>query len=120
MGIHYTAGKISEEIMRKLSYIILYKLKVPFNSKMISITNIALSPDNKSAKVYVSVIEGKEIGDGVVKKLNNMKGVISRMLLKSMYIKKVPVLTFVYDESIERSVRMNRMLDELMPHSGDE
>ncbi len=120
MGLRYTSGKLSEEILRKLSYIILYKLKVSFNSKMISLTGIKLAPDRRVAKIYVSVIEGEEVGKEVVRKLNNMKRVITNLLLKSMYIKKIPVLNFVYDESIEKSVKINKMLDELVPRVPEE
>jgi ribosome-binding factor A len=117
MGIGHTAEKLSEEMLRKLSYIILYKLKVELNSKMVSITKVEISPDRAFAKVYISVIEGKEIGLDVIKKLNRVKRVITRLLLKSMYIKKVPVFTFVYDDTIEKSVRLNKMLDELVSES---
>lgn len=120
MGIRYTTGKLSEEMLRKLTYIILYKIKVPFNSKMISLTKIDLSPDKRTANVFVSVIEGKEIGLEVVKKLNSIKRVISRLLLKSMYIKKLPAFHFVYDESIEKNIRFNRLLDELVSPQPDE
>lgn len=120
MGVRYTTGKLSEEMLRKLTHIILYKLKVSFNSKLITLTNIDLSADRSTAKVYVSVIEGKEIGLEVVKKLNEVKKIISGILLKSMYIKKLPTFYFVYDESVEKSVRMNRMLDELVPQTYEE
>jgi ribosome-binding factor A len=115
MGVHYTEGKLSEEIFRKMTHIILYKLKTNFNSKMVTVTQVALSRDNKTAKVYISVLEGRETGQEVVRKLNSLRRIINRMLLKSMYIKKLPIFTFVYDDSIEKSIRVNRMLDELLP-----
>ncbi len=120
MGVRYTTGKLSEEIFRKLTHIILYKLKESFNSKLITLTKIDLSADRSTAKVYISVIEGKEIGLDVVRQLNGLKKTISGILLKSMYIKRLPKFKFVYDESIEKSVKMNRMLDELVPQHQNE
>ncbi len=120
MGVRYTSGKIAEEMLRKLSYIILYKLKITLNSKIISLTKVDLASDNKTAKIYVSVIEGKDVGKEVVRKLNSIKRIISKMLLKNMYLKRIPALNFVYDESIEKSVRMNKILNEIVPTYMDE
>lgn len=120
MGVRYTSGKLAEEMLRKLTYIVLYKLKIPFNSKMITLTKMDLSADKSVARIYVSVIEGKEIGLEVVRKLNSARRIINRILIKSMYIKRLPEFNFVYDESLEKSVKMNRMLDELVPLGGEE
>ena len=52
-------SKVDEEIKRELSVIISQDLKNPNITGLISVTKVKTSPDLKSAKVYVSILNSK-------------------------------------------------------------
>ena len=56
-------GRIDEEYRKELSQIIGYELKNPNVTGLISITKVKVTNDLKFAKVYVSILNSKNIKD---------------------------------------------------------
>ena len=57
-------GRIDEEYRKELSQIIGYELKNPNVTGMISVTKVKVTSDLKFAKVYVSILNSKNIKEG--------------------------------------------------------
>ena len=77
----------------------------------VTVTAVETSPDLRTAQVHVSVLGTEEEKDATMEALRAAHGVIQKAIAAELRMKRTPSLTFVYDDSIERADRLNRMLD---------
>ena len=92
--------------------------KIPaFNSKIITVTEVRMTPDLKTARIYVIPLGGIDTKE-TVKILTEYSHLVRRALSKRLDIKFLPKLTFVednsfeYAEKIERIIRRNKNNDK--------
>ena len=92
--------------------------KIPYiNSKLITVTEVRMTPDLKTARVYVIPLGGIEIKE-TVRILTEYSHLVRRALSKRLDIKFLPKLTFVednsfeYAEKIEKIIKKNREYDK--------
>lgn len=78
----------------------------------ISITYTKISSDLSYAKVYFTVLD-LERKDEIENKLNNASKFIRSNLFDRVEIRKMPELTFVYDESVEYGNKIEHIIDEI-------
>lgn len=75
-------------------------------------TFIKLADDLSYAKVYVSIFDLSK-KDKALKDLNNAEGFIKNILCKrKLPLRIIPELEFVYDESIEYGMKIEKILEE--------
>lgn len=110
--------RLREQIRECLSEIVLRRLKDP-HVGMISFTEVQLSRDLSEARVFYSVYGDAAIRRSTNKTLERAKGFISGELGKMLKIRKVPVLTFEIDKSIEQGVRIQQLLDQISKEHDD-
>lgn len=106
-------NRISEELKKEISMIIMNELKDPRISAMCSIVSVETTPDLKYAKVYVSIFGSKEEKENTLKGLKNASGFIRRKLGDVMKIRYLPEIHFVMDESIEHGAKIAEILNEI-------
>ena len=92
--------------------------KIPsFNSKLITVTEVRMTPDLKTARVYVIPLGGNDTKE-TVRILTENSHLVRRALSKSLDIKFLPKLNFVednsfeYAEKIEKIIRKNKENDK--------
>ena len=84
--------------------------KLPLkNSKLITVTEVRMTPDLKSARVYVIPLGGVDIKE-TVKILTEYSHLVRRALSKRLDIKFLPKLTFVEDNSFEYAEKIERII----------
>lgn len=105
--------RINEEVAHELSQII-RNLKDPRIAVMTSVMDAHVSTDLKNCKVYVSILGDEKAREDTMKGLESAKGFIRHELAVNLNLRNTPELTFVLDESIERGVRMSRLIDEVV------
>jgi ribosome-binding factor A len=86
----------------------------------VTVTSVETSPDLRSARVYVSVLGGDAERDAALAGLRSSHGVLQAMIASQTRIKRTPTLTFHYDETPERGVRISQLLDPASPNERDE
>lgn len=111
--------RIDSELKRELSSIIVYELKDPRLSTMVTITDVQTAKDLKTCKVYVSVLSDENI-KGVLDALNGASGFIRSKLFDRLKIRMVPYFTFIADTSISHGFKIEKILKELNIKSEDE
>jgi ribosome-binding factor A len=81
----------------------------------VTVTGVETSADLRHATVFVSVLgtEGKR--DKTLAGLAAAHGVLQARLARELRLKRTPQLTFEYDPTVERGVRMTQLIDELAP-----
>ena len=84
--------------------------KIPqLNSKLITVTEVRMTPDLKTARVYVIPLGGVEISE-TVKILTEYSHLVRKALSKRLDIKFLPKLTFVEDNSFEYAEKIERLI----------
>jgi len=106
--------RTSKLIQREISELLEREVNDPRLSKLISITAVALSPDLKHAKIFVSTL-GSEINnkEEMLAGFNNASGFLRKELASHLKLKYTPQLSFHYDDSIERGARLLKLMGEL-------
>jgi len=75
-----------------------------------NVTEVLLSPDGKSAKVFIHVDGNDEEGARTLKAIEAAKGFIRHELLERLGVRHVPELTFILDRSQEIGARIDELL----------
>ena len=107
-------GRIDEELKKEISNIINYELKNPNITGLISVTRAKITPDLKYAKVYVSILNSKNIKNTFAN-LKKSSGFIRSEIAKRINLRITPELIFVLDDSMEYGAKIDQILKEIMP-----
>lgn len=112
----HKAGRMSEDIKRIVCGMI-RELKDPrlHGGMMLTVVRCDVASDGSYCKVYISSFEGIESAKEAVKGLDSAKGLIKKEISKVLGVKKCPELSFIADNSIERSAEITRRLKKLVP-----
>jgi ribosome-binding factor A len=86
---------------------------------LVTITGVVTSPDLRIATVYVSVLGNARKRRSTLAGLEAAHGLLQGQLARQLRMKRTPQLTFEYDLSVERGVRMTQLIDELAPDFDD-
>jgi ribosome-binding factor A len=81
----------------------------------VTVTGVKTSPDLRQATVYVSVLGPEKKRAATLEGLQSSHGVLQTRVNRELRLKRTPQLTFEYDPTIERGVRLSRLIDELAP-----
>src|SRR5881227_1215144 len=82
----------------------------------VTVTGVDTSPDLRHARVFISVLGSEREREQTLAGLSAAHGVLQARVAKSVRMKRTPQLAFEYDPTVERGVRMTRLIDELAPH----
>jgi ribosome-binding factor A len=106
--------RTSKLIQREISVLLEREVNDPRLSKLISVTEVTLSPDLKFAKIFVSTL-GSEINnkEEMLAGFNNASGFLRKELASHLKLKYTPQLSFHYDDSIERGARLLKLMGEI-------
>ena len=103
--------KIGSLFLREISRIVLEDVKNP-KIKNVTFTECDVTNDLSFAKVYFSVLN-RETKEEIEKELNKAANFIELELAKSIEIRKMPNISFHYDNSIEYGENIEKKLQEL-------
>ena len=81
----------------------------------VTITGVETSADLRHATVFVSVLGSEAKRQKTLDGLTAAHGVLQARLARELRLKRTPQLTFEYDPTVERGVRMTQLIDELAP-----
>ncbi|HUT96984.1 MAG TPA: 30S ribosome-binding factor RbfA [Dehalococcoidales bacterium] len=105
--------RVSSLMRHEISELLQRQVKDPRLSKFIAVTEVSTSPDLRYAKVFVSYMgseaEKKELMDGLEAASNFLRN----QLLKRLRLRRIPELSFQWDDSIERGTRLLQLIDEV-------
>ena len=111
--------RINSLIRQEISELIQHQAKDPRLGAFLSVTEVATSQDLKYAKIFVSCFDGKEVEQKALQALNAASGFLRTELAKKIRMRRVPELSFHWDDSIERGDRILRLLDQVSSEQED-
>ena len=105
------SARIADQIQRSLAELIRMEVRDP-RVGLVTLTGVELSRDQSHAKVFFTVMgagaDAEEAGRG----LTRAAGFLRTELAHRLTTRKVPELHFEFDSSVERGVRLSRLIDE--------
>ena len=105
--------RTSKLIQREISDLLERQVNDPRLSRLISVTEVTLSPDFKHAKIFVSTLGSKIDKEDMLASFNNASGFLRRELAVHLRLKHTPQLSFYYDDSIERGARLLKLIGDI-------
>lgn len=106
-------NRVDEEVKKQVSSIIMNDIKDPNLTGLISVTKAKVTPDLKYAKVYVSIMNSKNIKETLAG-LKNSSGFIRSEIAKRINLRITPELIFELDDSIEYGAKIDSILRDIM------
>lgn len=103
--------RVNELIKRELSDLINRECR--FESKLVTIQQVSITPDLKHAHVYISIIGAEAEQHRDMAMLHEARAQLQHDLSRRIVLKYTPHLHFKLDESIERGDRILGILDDL-------
>lgn len=109
--------RVNESVRQVLSEAI-GQLKDP-RIGFVTLTGVQTSPDLRHARVFVSVLGSERKRIATMAGLQAAHTVLQARLASELRMKRTPQLAFEYDQSVERGVRMTKLIDELAPDDSE-
>ena len=103
-------ARVQNLLRAEISTVLLRKLKDP-RVQMATISEIDVSPDLKSALVYMSIYAEREVQEKAMLGLRSAAGFIRSELMKVLDLRPMPFLIFELDESLARGSQTLDLLD---------
>lgn len=108
---HSRTLRVAEQIQRDLAELIRLELKDP-RVGMVTLTDVEVSADYAHAKVFFTTLGTGDQIAAATAGLNHAAGFLRHELGQRIKLRGIPQLHFTYDESVERGVRLSRLIDE--------
>ncbi len=106
------AVRVAEEIQRILGEIFLTKVQIS-TTGLLTITQVEMSRDLRHATVYLSFLGPATDNEGGIREVIRKRKQLRYHLGAELRTKYVPQLRFFLDKSVERSARINAILEDL-------
>ena len=103
--------RLEHEFVEKISAILRTEIKDE-RINFVTVTSASITKDLYYAKIYVTVLNDNE-RESTIKLLNKASNFIERELSKRVEIRRMPNITFVYDESIEYANNIENIIESI-------
>ena len=86
----------------------------------VTVTAVKTSPDLRHARVYVSVLGDEQLRADSLEGLRSAHGYLQARVAGELRLKHTPMLSFDYDESVDRGMRITQLIDEGLDPAADD
>ena len=109
----YRIERVNNIIRQEISELLQRQVKDPRLGSFITITSVSTSPDLKYAKIFVSQIGNEGSRQEILSVLSAASGFFRKELMKTLRLRRIPELSFQWDDSIERGAHILELIDRL-------
>lgn len=113
MSTHSRPERVAKEIQASVADLVTRGEFRDPRIGFITITGVKVSPDLRVARVYYSMIGTEQEKKETHKGLDAAKGFVRRVVSQAVQLRVSPEIYFVFDESVERGDRIERLLKEV-------
>jgi ribosome-binding factor A len=113
------SSRVSDVVRAELSRLVLTEAHDP-ELRRVTITDVEMPPDLKSARVYFSCLGGEAEREKAAEALRRAAGYLRREVGQRCGLRYAPELKFVSDLSLERGARVEELLHQVLPREADE
>jgi ribosome-binding factor A len=109
--------RIEEQLRMELSQVLERDIQDP-RVKLVSVIRVRVSPDLSHARVFISSLGNPDEKKKTLQGLRSAAGFVRRALgTRLHHLRRIPDLTFDYDDSLETEVRIEQLFDQIKPKS---
>jgi ribosome-binding factor A len=108
--------RVDEAIRQVLGDALAAELKDP-RVGFVTVTDVRTSADLSHARVYVSVLGDAERREATMDGLSSAHGFLQRRVARELRLKRTPTLEFAYDDTTDRALRVDALIDEIEQRS---
>lgn len=106
-------------VREEISRLVLHVAHDP-DLRAVTITDVEMPPDLKSAKVYFSCLGGQAERDRAERALGRANGFLRREVTQRCGLRYAPELYFHFDATLERGARIEELLAQVLPEHGED
>ena len=106
-------NRINEELKREISNIINYEVTNSNVTGLVSVTKVKISPDLRYAKVYVSILNSRNVKQTLAG-LKSSSGFIRSRIAEKINLRVTPELVFELDDSMQYGEKIDTILKDIM------
>ena len=115
--------RLGNLLRQEISELLQRQVKDPRLGNFITVTEVSISADLRHAKVFVSCLGSEEVKRDALKGLAAASGFMRNQMAKHLRLRRIPELSFHWDDSIERGAHILQLIDEVSssntPEQGD-
>jgi len=111
--------RVADQIQRELSGLLRAELRDP-RVGMITLTGVEVSPDLAHAKIFFTTLGDSGALARTEAGLKGAARFLRSELGHRLKLRVTPELRFVYDASVERGVRLSRLIDDAVAGKKDD
>jgi ribosome-binding factor A len=104
-------ARVADQIQRELAQVVRAELRDP-RVGLVTFTGVELSRDASHAKVFFTVLGAASDVENAREGLQRASGFLRTQIAHRLSTRTVPELHFEYDESVERGMRLSKLIDE--------
>ncbi len=104
--------RVNHEIMKAISEILLFEVQDE-RIGLLTVTHVKMSADLKQAKVYYTILGDEKKREDAKRGLGSANGFMRKSLAHKMKMKYAPELIFYFDDTLDRTIKVEEMLDEI-------
>jgi len=112
-------AKVAAAIRQVVSTAILMELRDP-RVQGVTVLNVEVPTDLRTAKVYITVLGDEKSARLSLKGLEAARGWIQSRIADELQLRLTPILSFVIDPGVKKSIEVSRLLREIQPPVDDE
>lgn len=101
--------RVAERIREEISLILQHKVKDP-GLGGVTVTDVTVSADLSVARIHYSVLGGEGERIAARDALRRSRGYVRKALGGALKMRYIPDITFQYDDSFEKGVRIDGLL----------
>jgi ribosome-binding factor A len=106
-------AKVAEALRETVSTTVLFELKDP-RVKNVTVLHTEVSPDLRSARVFVSVMGDEKVQSLAMHGLRSARGFIQSRIADRLELRYTPILKFVLDPGVKFSVQASSIIREAL------
>jgi ribosome-binding factor A len=104
--------RVDEAIRQVVGDALAGELKDP-RVGFVTVTDVRTSADLSHARVYVSVLGDADTRQASMDGLDSAHGFLQRRVAGELRLKRTPTLEFTYDDTTDRALRVDELIDEI-------
>ena len=104
--------RLGDQVRSELCDLLLRSVRDP-SLKLITVTYVRMSRDLQNARIYYTTSLDGQNERGVKRGLRRATPFLRSQLARRIRLRRVPELSFVYDDSADRELRIAQVLEEL-------
>jgi ribosome-binding factor A len=113
------ASRVGDQIRAELAELLAREVHDP-GIGFLTITHVKVSPDLQQARVFYTTLGDEKARKDSMRALQRATPFLRRHVGRRLQLKRVPELTWMFDDSIEKNDRIERILQGLTTEKGEE